>query len=168
MGDEQCQRGQQWLQDVLQAMGYPVSVAAARQADDVSESIWLAIAAEGLVPLQQSALLGTRGEPLDALQYLANTLLNLGTSPETQQAFTVEFAGYRQQRQQELTDLAARTAQQARESGEEVVLENLSAFERRQMHNFFNAYEDIEAHSRGEEPHRHLIVQWRERASQAE
>ena len=168
MGDEQCQRGQQWLQDVLQAMGYPVSVAAIRKADDISESIWLAIAADGLEPLQKSALLGTRGEPLDALQYLANTLLNLGTTSEGQQAFTVEFEGYRQQRQQELADLAEQSAHQARESGEEVELENLTAFERRQMHHFFNAYEDIEAHSRGEEPHRHLIVQLRDRTSQAE
>lgn len=169
MGDEQCQRGQAWLQDVLQAMGYPPTpVAATRKADDISESIWLAIAADGLEPLQKSALLGTRGEPLDALQYLANTLLNLGAASDRQQAFTVEFEGHRQQRQQELADLAERSACQVRESGEEVELEHLTAFERRQMHHFFNAYEDIEAHSRGEEPNRHLIVRLRDRASQAE
>lgn len=161
MGDEQCQRGQQWLQDVLQAMGYPTSVAAERREDDLSESIWLAIASDGLEPLQKSALLGTGGEPLDALQYLANTLLNLGTAAGEQQAFTVEFEGHRQQRHQELADLAERSVQQARESGAEVELEHLNSYERRQMHHLFSAYEDIEAHSRGEEPNRHLVVQLR-------
>jgi len=168
MGDEQCQRGQQWLQDVLQAMGYPAAVSAVRKEDDLSESIWLAIASEGLEPLQKSALLGTHGEPLDALQYLANTLLNLGTTAEAQQAFTVEFEGHRQQRQQELADLAERSVLQARESGAEVELEHLNSYERRQMHHLFSAYDDIEAHSRGEEPNRHLVVQLRDRTSGTE
>lgn len=159
MEDEQCQRGQQWLQQTLQAMGYSTTVASHRQQDDLADSVWLAIAGDGLDPLQKSALLGSRGEPLDALQYLANLLLNLGA--ETQQAFTVEFEGYRQQRQQELAELADRSARQARESGEEVALEGLTAFERRQLHHLFKSHPDIEAQSRGEEPNRHLIVRSR-------
>ncbi len=151
------QRGQQWLQDILQAMGYPARVDA--RAEATGETTWLIIEAEGLTDRQQAALLDERGRSLDALQYLANISLNPeADSTEEQRAFTVEFAGYRQQRQQELAELAERAVRQLQAEGGEVEIKDLTAFERRQMHNTLKSYDGIETYSRGQEPNRHLIV----------
>lgn len=161
MSEDRYQHGQRWLQDILQAMGYSATVSARSEGDGPEQSVWLIVDTEGLDSQHRAALLGDRAKPLDALQYLANIILNLGTEPETQQAFTVEFAGYRQQRQQELAELAAAVVQRVRTEGSEVEIEALTSFERRQIHTMLESRDDIETYSRGQEPNRHLVVRAR-------
>ncbi|MFP3786539.1 protein jag, partial [Burkholderia sp. SIMBA_024] len=91
---------------------------------------------------------------LDSLQYLANTLLNLKVEPADQASFTIEFKGYRLQREKELRVLAEKTAWQVLETGESVELNSLSGAERRQIHQFLQQYEGLESWSRGQEPDR--------------
>jgi spoIIIJ-associated protein len=81
--------------------------------------------------------------------------------PEAQSAFTVEFKGYRQQREKELRVLAEKTAWQVLETGEVAELKSLSGAERRQVHQFLKQYEGLESWSRGQEPDRRLVVQRR-------
>ncbi|MGH2412640.1 MAG: RNA-binding protein, partial [Microcystaceae cyanobacterium] len=74
------QRGQQWLEKLLQLMGMPTEVAVGTvetpQAD--LNACWLIINEANLAPKQIEILIGQNGEGIDAIQYLANTLLNLG------------------------------------------------------------------------------------------
>ncbi|APB32384.1 single-stranded nucleic acid binding R3H domain-containing protein [Gloeomargarita lithophora Alchichica-D10] len=150
MTTEQLTRGQVWLQDVLQltGMAVPVTIDPQRQ--------WLVIETQD--PQQVNALLGSQGMVLDALQYLANVNLNLHLPPEEQFPFTLELAGYRAQRQQELEALVTRAAEQVRHTGQEVAIPQLSAAERRQVHTLFQQYDDLETVSRGQEPERYLVV----------
>lgn len=160
--EQQIQQGQQWLEEVLRLMGTPAKVSASQpdeQADP--KGYWLTIEESELTPTQVKLLTGERGETLDALQYLANTTLNLGRSEAEQRAFTIELAGYRLRRQEELRQLAEQVARQVRESGEEVEMKSLSSAERRQVHNLLKNYEDLETYSRGQEPDRRLTVRLR-------
>jgi len=150
MAIEQLTRGQVWLQEVLKLMRLPASVTLDPQRQ------WLVIDTQD--PQMVNALLGDQGTVLDALQYLANVNLNLHLPPEEQFPFTIELAGYRAKRQQELAHLVSQVAAQVRSTGQEVAIPHLSAAERRQVHTLFQQYPDLETVSRGQEPERYLVV----------
>lgn len=158
MDDRQIQVGCQWLEEFLRLAGLPSQVSV--DADKVlSEgSCWLIIDDSALTPEQVQVLTGTNGTALDAIQYLANTTLNLGQPEELQTAYTIELAGYRVRRQLELQSLAEQAVQQVRETGEEYEMATLSSAERRQVHTYLKAFDDLETYSRGKEPDRRLVV----------
>jgi spoIIIJ-associated protein len=163
MSEQLRQRGQQWLIEFLKLSGLPASVQAVDSTTPQSDksNYWLTIDQTGLTPEQVQILIGTDGTVLDAIQYLANAILNLGQEEEQQAAYTVELDGYRLRRQEELQALADRAAQQVRETGEEFEMRSLSSAERRQVHTFLKECEDLETHSRGQEPDRRLVVRRR-------
>jgi spoIIIJ-associated protein len=162
MNENQAQRGQQWLGELLRIAKISAAVQIEQNDGDrlqfEESSCWLTIDAATLSPHQVQILLGTNGSVLDAIQYLANTTLNLGLSEEEQQAFTVELDGYRARRQAELQAMAEHAAQQVRETGQEFEMADLSAAERRQVHTFLKSFDDLETYSRGREPDRRLVV----------
>ncbi len=164
---ELMERAQAWLQQILGAMGVESEV---RVLEDRLE-----IDSTSLSETQKSCLLGfpsvtgsshaagefgSIGITLDALQYLANTLLNLHQPSSRQRSYTLELDGYRQRRQQELHTMALAAVKQVRSSGSEHEFKALSAAERRQLHTFFDApeYGDLENFSRGKEPDRRLVI----------
>jgi spoIIIJ-associated protein len=150
--------GVDWLKTLLEHQGLAASVEAALVEDEFGASCWLTIDETDLSDGQIETLIGEKGHSLDAIQYLANTLLNLGRSPEEQQPYTIELAGHRAKRKAELMALAAEAAEQAKETGEEFEMVALSSAERRQVHHFLKAYEGLETFSRGREPDRRLVV----------
>ncbi|MEM9007253.1 MAG: R3H domain-containing nucleic acid-binding protein [Cyanobacteria bacterium P01_F01_bin.86] len=150
--------GIEWLQTFLSLQGLSSEVTASMLDDECGSSCWLTIDHSQLTPQQIEHLLGDRATALDAIQYLANTTLNLGRSQEDQQPYTVELAGHRAKRQAELKALAADAAEQAQATGEEFEVVALSSAERRQVHHFLKAYEGLETFSRGKEPDRRLVV----------
>ena len=154
MMEEKIQRGQQWLETLLKLMGTPAGVKMEELEEDYQESTayWLIIDETQLTLETRELLIGEKGETLDAIQYLANTLLNLGIEREYQRAFTVELNGYRVRRQAQLQALATNVAQEVRQTGQEVEIKHLSSAERRQIHTFLKEAEDIETESRGQEP----------------
>ncbi|MBD2311057.1 RNA-binding protein [Desertifilum sp. FACHB-1129] len=159
MPENQMQRGQQWLEQLLQQVGLPAAVSPQIQTPTPElESCWLTIDSQPLTPEQIQLLIGAEGTVLDSIQYLANTILNIGQPPEAQQAYTIELNGYRARRQAELQRLAVEAAEQVRATGVEFEMKSLSSAERRQVHTFLKVYEDIETESRGREPDRRLVV----------
>jgi spoIIIJ-associated protein len=158
MGEHSQKVGIEWLETLLQMQGLDADVSAELVEDESGASCWLVIDDSLLLPEQVTVLIGERGATLDAIQYLANTVLNLGRSPDEQQAYTIELAGYRAQRQEELKALAATAAEQAKLTGEEYEIMSLSSAERRQVHHFLKGYEGLETFSRGKEPDRRLVV----------
>ena len=165
MSDSRMQRGQQWLETLLQLTGVPAAVKAEMEAAPVEDgdrneqdSYWLTIDETNLTPAQIQVLIGLEGSVLDAIQYLANASLNLSQTPEQQASYTVELNGYRVRRQAEIQALAENAAQMVRASGKEVEIKSLSSAERRQVHTFLKDFTDLETFSRGKEPHRHLVV----------
>ncbi|WP_013322862.1 protein jag [Gloeothece verrucosa] len=163
MRDQQIERGKEWLETLLELMGISTEVKVGEDIIESSQpsSCWLIVDHTQLSPEQTELLVGYRGEGIDAIQYLANTILNLGTESEEQQAFTVEINGYRLKRQAELLAWAKRVADQVRQTGQEVEMKSLSSAERRQIHTFLKDAEDLATESRGQEPDRRLVVRLR-------
>lgn len=168
MSEQAMQRGQQWLEELLRLAKFSANVQAEPQeasamadaSPDVS-CYWLTIEQTNLTPEQVQALIGPDGCALDAIQYLANAILNLGAVREDQAAYTIELNGYRRQRQAELQAMADYAAQKVRETGQEFEMKSLSSAERRQVHTLFQECEDLETYSRGQEPDRRLVVKLR-------
>ena len=161
MIDQQSQRGKEWLEKLLQLIGIPAGVKIAEVEDEQSD--WLIIDETNLTPEQIEILIGqNKGEAIDAIQYLANTLLNMEIEEELQRSFTVELNGYRVRRQAQLRALAEKVAGQVRETGEKVEIKSLSSAERRQVHTFLKDSEDLKTESRGQEPDRRLVVRLRQ------
>jgi spoIIIJ-associated protein len=110
---------------------------------------------------QVAILLGPEGNVIDAIQYLCNTVQNIGQELEESLPYTVELNGYRIRRQAQLRSMAEYAADQARSTGVEFELKSLSSAERRQVHSFLSECEDIETYSQGQEPDRRLVVRLR-------
>ncbi len=168
--DPQLRRAQEWLGTVLDAMGFPSQV-------KIGAEDYLELDAEALTPDQKKILLSSlavqpdeseaEGEPpitggivLDALQYLANTILNLNQPEEAQRSYTLELAGYRRKRQEELFSMALEAAEKVRSTQQEFEFKALSSAERRQMHTYLKdeQFADLETYSRGREPDRRLVI----------
>jgi spoIIIJ-associated protein len=163
MDKQLMQRGQQWLEELLRLSKLAVQVTPTLTDDsgDDKPNYWLTIDQTQLTPKQIEILIGPDGIVLDAIQYLANSILNLGQEEEGQAAYTIEIDGYRLQRQEELRAMAAHAAQTVRETGQEYEMKSLSSAERRQVHTFLKECEDLETQSRGQEPDRRLVVRLR-------
>lgn len=157
MSDSKRDRGQQWLEQLLQLANISAEIVATEE----TSGYWLTLNPKGWIEADIERLIGDRGQTLDAIQYLANSTLNIGRSPEDQAAYTIELNGYRRARLQELQAQAEAAAREARETGSEVEMTSLSAAERRQVHTFLKENSDLETFSRGQEPHRHLVVRLR-------
>ena len=163
MSNQLMQRGQQWLEELLHLSKFPAEVKATHEepSSEDKPSYWLTIDQTKLTPQQIQVLIGPEGTVLDAIQYLANSILNLGQDEQQQAAYTIELDGYRLRRQEELRAMADYAAQQVRQTGEEFEMKDLSSAERRQVHTFLKECDDLETHSRGQEPDRRLIVRRR-------
>lgn len=158
--NDAAQRGKVWLEQLLDLMQMPAAVEVAA-APEIDDACWLKITPEALTPQQVEVLLGSEGKTIDAMQYLANALLNLELAPADRQPYTVDLADYRQQRHAVLSGHVEAAIAQVRSSGQEVEMPPLSAAERRQVHTMFKAIEDLETESRGSEPNRRIFVRLR-------
>ena len=101
-------------------------------------------------------LIGRRGETLDALQYLTSLKVNRGQEGYTR--VTLDTENYRAKREEALTRLANRMANRAIKTGRKVSLEPMNPYERRILHSALQANDQVDTHSEGEEPNRHVVI----------
>jgi spoIIIJ-associated protein len=162
MTDQRLDRGKQWLEQVLTLSGVTTTVGTEQPAGATTPAnYWLTIDPTSLTPGQKELLIGAHGVTIDAIQYLANASMNIHAEPDLQAGYTIELAGYRQQRSIELKAIADDAASRVRETGQEFILQPMSSAERRQLHTFFDSdpsYRDLATESRGQEPDRRLVV----------
>jgi spoIIIJ-associated protein len=154
MSDRPKERSQQWLTQLLQLAACPTEV----QVEEKSDCYWLTIDRGNLTPEQIEILIGTNGSTIDSIQYLANTILNLGQTPEGQAAYTIELDNYRFHRLEQLQAIAQDAVDRVRQTGEEFEISSLSSAERRQLHTLLKEYDDLDTYSHGQEPDRRLVV----------
>ncbi|MEN9869398.1 MAG: hypothetical protein RLZZ171_381 [Cyanobacteriota bacterium] len=156
----QLSLGQEWLEQLLTLMGVAavVKTEGFETVSADSDFNWLSISADDLTETQKQQLIGNKGESIDAIQYLTNTILNLDTDPEVQSSFVVELDGYRVQRNQELATLTQDAIAQVQSTGEEVAIPGLSSAERKQIHSLLEGSEGLSSESRGQEPNRQLVI----------
>ncbi|AFY52786.1 putative RNA-binding protein [Rivularia sp. PCC 7116] len=165
MSDTRMQRGEQWLKELLQLSGFSVEIKGDKEENTLGEkdplslnSYWLTIEESNLTENQIQVLIGRDGKALDAMQYLANSILNLNQESNEQASYTVELNGYRVRRLAEIRNMIEEVVDRVRNTGQQVEVKSLSSAERRQVHTLLKGFEDLESFSQGKEPHRHLVV----------
>jgi spoIIIJ-associated protein len=102
------------------------------------------------------ALVGGRGETLDALQELTRLAVQQQTGIRSR--LMLDVSGHRQARRAELQSLARETAQRVLDGGEPVRLSPMNPFERKVVHDAVAAIDGVRSESEGEEPHRRVVV----------
>ena len=102
-------------------------------------------------------LIGHHGQTIDAIQHLASRVaLGDGTGPRYR--VVVDADGYRARRRQALEGQADDAADEALRFQRPIALDAMTASERRVVHEHLRDREDVETHSEGDEPDRHLVV----------
>lgn len=102
-----------------------------------------------------SALVGSDGEVLEALQEL--TRLAVRTATGERSRLMLDIGGHRARRRQELVDLGERAVAEARSHGEPVRMEPMSSYERKVIHDVV-AEAGLASESEGEEPGRRVVI----------
>ena len=107
-----------------------------------------------------SALIGHHGDTLDALQYLANLASARKNSKGERDTsrVTIDIEGYRKKREETLRALARRMAQKALRNRRSVMLEPMSAYERRIIHSEIQNIEGVSTNSIGSDNNRKIVI----------
>ena len=107
-----------------------------------------------------SALIGHHGDTLDALQYLANLASarkNIKGERDKSRV-TLDIEGYRKKREETLRALARRMAAKAQRNRRSVMLEPMSAYERRIIHSEIQNIEGVSTNSIGSDNNRKIVI----------
>jgi spoIIIJ-associated protein len=100
-------------------------------------------------------LVGRDGEVLEALQELTRLAVHRETGDRSR--LMLDIAGHRARKREELAELGAKAAQDAKSSGEPVKLRPMTPFERKVVHDVVKAA-GLRSESEGEEPQRCVVV----------
>ena len=102
------------------------------------------------------ALIGRRGETLDAIQQLTGYAVNHGQSKRVR--VHVDAENYRAKREESLERLAHKVAGKVVKYRRNVTLEPMNAYERHVIHTALQEVPDITTYSIGTEPNRRTVV----------
>ena len=102
------------------------------------------------------AIIGRRGETLDAIQQLTSYSVNRGASKRVR--IQVDAEHYRAKREESLIRLANRVADKVVKYRRNVTLEPMNAYERHVIHTALQDYPGVTTYSTGTEPNRRTVV----------
>ena len=102
------------------------------------------------------ALIGRRGETLDAIQQLTNYAVNSGN--EKRIRVHVDAENYRARREASLESLAMKVAAKVKKYRRSVTLEAMNAYERHVIHAALQDVKGVTTYSVGTEPNRRVVV----------
>ena len=105
------------------------------------------------------ALIGRRGETLDAIQQLTNYSINRG-SEKNRVRVQVDAEKYREKREQSLERLAEKVAGKVTKYRRNVTLEPMNAYERHVIHTALQDTPGVTTFSIGTEPNRRVVVSY--------
>jgi len=104
------------------------------------------------------AIIGRRGETLDAIQHLTNYVVNRGSDKHMH--ISVDAENYRSKREESLTHLAEKMAEKAIKYKRSMALEPMNSYERHVIHTALQNYEGVTTSSTGVEPNRRVVVSY--------
>ena len=111
-----------------------------------------------LVGSNLGALIGRRGETLDAIQHLANYSVNRGEQKRVR--ISIDAENYRSKREEALKRLAEKVAGKAMKYRRDMALEPMNSYERHVIHSALQDYDGVTTYSTGVEPNRRVIVSY--------
>ena len=104
------------------------------------------------------ALIGHRGETLDAIQQLTNYSVNRSQSKRVR--IHVDAEGYRAKREESLQRLAVKVAGKVVKYRKNMTLEPMNAYERHVIHAALQDVPGVNTYSIGSEPNRRVVVSY--------
>ena len=140
------------LHEILSHMGLEAEI----ESQIINGSVHLTVSSDN-----PGILIGKHGQTLNAVEYLLNCILN--RSSLVKKKVFVDAEGYRERREQMLTDLAYRAAAKVKQTHQEIVLDPMPPRDRRIIHVTLQSDEHIRTYSRGEGMMRRVAVTTRER-----
>ena len=102
------------------------------------------------------AIIGRRGETLDAIQQLTNYCVNHGASKRVR--VHIDAEGYRAKREESLQHLALKVAGKVVKYRKNMTLEPMNAYERHVIHAALQDVPKVTTYSTGVEPNRRTVV----------
>ena len=104
------------------------------------------------------AIIGRRGETLDAIQHLTNYVVNHDSDKHMH--ISIDAENYRAKREESLTKLAEKMAEKAIKYKRSMALEPMNSYERHVIHTALQNYEGVTTSSTGVEPNRRVVVSY--------
>ncbi len=104
------------------------------------------------------AIIGRRGETLDAIQHLTNYVVNRDSDKHMH--ISVDAENYRAKREESLTKLAEKMAEKAIKYKRSMALEPMNSYERHVIHTALQNYDGVTTSSTGVEPNRRVVVSY--------
>jgi len=105
---------------------------------------------------EPGALIGRRGETLDAIQHLTNYVVNRSVSGRVR--INLDAENYRQRRNEALEHLANKTAGKVLKYRRNMTLDPMNAYERHVIHSALQEHGQVSTFSVGSEPNRRVVV----------
>ena len=103
-----------------------------------------------------SKLIGYRGDVINALQNIISAIGNRNI--ENRVKVSLDIGNYKEKREETLKELASKLERTVKKTGKKLVLEPMSAYERKIIHTELQNSEFVTTYSIGEEPHRKIVV----------
>lgn len=101
-------------------------------------------------------LIGYRGETLNSMQTILSSIANKDI--EGKAHIILDIEGYREKRKKALEELADKLTRTVINTGKQVTLEPMSAYERKIIHNRLQDSNRVKTYSIGEEPYRKVVI----------
>ncbi len=136
-----------YLKEILEKMEIDADVSANETEDGINVEI---------LGETTGAVIGRRGETLDALQYLVSMTVNKNDGEYTR--ITLDCCGYRDKRKAILEELAQKISRSVIKTGRTSSLEPMNPYERRIIHSAIADIEGVTSKSSGEEPYRKVVI----------
>ena len=149
--EEECIRAEAKVADFINGLLEHMRIRADAEITREDENIRIKISGE-----DAGAVIGYRGEVLDAVQYLALWIANKSVKEFIR--VSIDAEGYRERRKETLKRLAERLARKAVKTGRREVLEPMNPFDRRIIHTALQNYEGVQTESEGEGKDRHVVI----------
>lgn len=102
------------------------------------------------------AIIGRRGETLDAIQYIVSMAANRGS--QSYHRIVLDSSGYREKRKNTIIELATKISNSVLKKGRSSALEPMNPYERRIIHSTVSEIEGVYSRSVGEEPFRKVVI----------
>ena len=146
----QGERVEQYLRGLLELMGIEADIEITeREGGGVNANL----SGKGM-----GAVIGRRGETLDAIQHLVNYSINRGN--DKRMHISVDAENYRSKREDSLVHLAEKMAAKAVKYKRSMALEPMNSYERHVIHTALQDYEGVSTASIGVEPNRRVVVSY--------
>lgn len=141
------QKAVNFLDGLFSRMGITVNIAL-EEKDDKAE-----INVSGQ---DSGAVIGYRGDVLDAIQYITSLAVN--KEDTDYKKIVIDCENYRSKREITLASLAGKLADKAVRTGRKVFLEPMNPFERRVIHSTLQEHAEVTTSSEGFDPNRFVII----------